>query len=184
MLERCPQSQPSPCCSCCPSPGPDLRGKDPGPCCTDARPSPTPRACGYLGQVWARRHMFSQVADEDLRLGGTRGLAQSLFVKLTASLGAGIGLGQQWGRNWRPKTLNTSRWGKGGSPRGEFGFFPADDASVETKRRRLGGNSPSPSLITTNSITTANSSLPSISRALPRPRDCVPHGQVYQGRRC
>lgn len=69
-------------------------------------------------------------------------------------------------------------------PRGEFGFFPADDASVETKRRRLGGNSPSPSLITTNSITTANSSLPSISRALPRPRDCVPHGQVYQGRRC
>lgn len=43
-------------------------------------------ACGYVRQVLAQRHMLSQVAEENLRLGGTRGLAQSLFVKLTASL--------------------------------------------------------------------------------------------------
>lgn len=41
------------------------------------------------------------------------------------------------------KTLNTSKWERR-VPRGEFGFFPTHDASVETKRRLLGGNSSSP----------------------------------------
>lgn len=70
------------------------------------------------------------------------------------------------------KTLNTSKWERR-VPRGEFGFFPTHDASVETKRRLLGGKFEFPSLITSNSITTVNSSL-ALNKpgSAPTPRLC------------